>query len=687
MSISHDSHSHKLSAAGVLIALGIIYGDIGTSPLYVFKAIMGDYPVTKDLVYGGMSAIFWTLTIITSFKYIYLALNADNKGEGGIFALYALVRRLPYKWVIFPTIIGSCSLLSDGFITPPISISSAVEGLQGIDFFRERNIDHYIFPLVAVIIVLLFFVQQFGTQKIGSYFGPVMFIWFTMLAVIGLMNLWGNPQVIEALNPYYAYKVLIDHPIGFAILGGVFLCTTGAEALYSDLGHCGKQNIRIGWIFVKIALVINYLGQSAWLLAHEGQIIDEAPFYGMMPEAFKPFGVTIATFAAVIASQALISGTFTLANEAMKFKLWPNMKVNYPSQLRGQIYIPAMNWILMAGCLLVVAIFRKSENMEAAYGMAISINLLMTSSLLALHLYGKHRKDKSFLKNKYTVYGIIIFIFAIEICFLLSNAGKFWHGGWFTISVAVFLYVLMYIFYKARQLRTKYYDYSSMSELTPILSDIIKDYTVPKEATNLVYLTNSNHPDKIDKNIIYSITKKRPKRADIYWFLHVDIADEPNIKEYSVHEIIPKKCFFVRLKFGFKVPHKVSIMFRYVVDDLVKNGRLDILSHYPSLKKHNITADFKFIMINSRVSVDEVFSPIEQFTIKAYRVIKNWSLSPIEQFGLESTNVEEEKVPIYINNRKQSIPLDRVPFASSNIHHIKTSDNHLIHSAEFQEKE
>ncbi|MBX7243593.1 MAG: KUP/HAK/KT family potassium transporter, partial [Bacteroidia bacterium] len=642
MSESHEGHSHKLSAAGVLIALGIIYGDIGTSPLYVFKAIIGDYPISKELVYGGMSAIFWTLTIITSFKYVYLALNADNRGEGGIFALYALVRRFPYKWVIFPTIIGSCTLLADGFITPPISISSAVEGLQSIQFLKDRGIEAYILPLVVVIIISLFFVQQFGTQKIGSYFGPVMMVWFTMLTVLGLMNLRLHPEVITALNPYYAFRVLMDHPIGFALLGGVFLCTTGAEALYSDLGHCGKKNTRIGWIFVKIALIINYLGQAAWLMSHEGETIHEAPFYSMIPVGFRPYAVLIATCATIIASQALITGTFTLANEAMKFKLWPNMKVNYPSQFRGQIYIPAMNWILMTGCLVVVAIFQKSENMEAAYGLAITVNLLMTSSLLTLHLYGKHRRDKNILKNKYTVYAIIVLIPAIELCFFLSNAGKFWHGGWFTCLVSTFLIIFMLIFYKARVLRTKYYDYSPMSELTPILSDIIKDYTIPKEATNLVYLANSNHPDKIDKNIIYSITKKRPKRADIYWFLHVDIADEPNTKEYSVMEIIPRKVFFVRLKFGFKVPHKVSLMFRYVVDEMVKNGRVDILSHYPSLKKHKITSDFKFIMINSRVSVDEVFSVSEQFTIKAYRAIKNLSLSPIEQFGLESTNVEEE---------------------------------------------
>ncbi len=663
MSSTHTSekhgHNHVMSAAGVLIALGIIYGDIGTSVLYVFKAIIGTDVISKQLVYGGMSCVFWTLTLVTTFKYVYLALNADNRGEGGIFALYALVRRHKTKWVIFPAIIGAASLIADGFITPPISIASAVEGLEFIPALEHIGIKNYILPLIYSILVALFVIQQFGTNVIGRAFGPIMFFWFTTMAVMGLVYIVPNPGIFAALSPHYAIDLLVHYPKGFVLLGAVFLCTTGAEALYSDLGHCGKQNIRVSWVFVKIALIINYLGQCAYLMGHEGQTLAEVgngtalpPFYGMMSVEFRPFGVVIATLAAIIASQALITGTFTLANEAMKLKLFPNMKVHYPAQLKGQIYIAAMNWILLAGCILVVAVFKESSAMEAAYGLAITINLLMTTSLLTWHLYLKHKKDHSFFKNPKTIAIILLIFLVIESAFFLSGLAKFFHGGWFTCMIALFLFGIMYVMYQARLLREKYTDYVAINdEIKDTLNDLSRDYTVPREATNLVYLCMSGDPTKIDQNIIYSITKKRPKRADTYWFLHVDISDDPSLKQYTVDEIIPKKCYFIRLSFGFKVPHKVNLMFRHVVDELIEKGKVDALSHYPGLKKHNIKQDFKFILLNSRVSVDEELSPFNQFVIRAYRLIKRFSLSPEEHFNLESTNIEVERVPINIGKR------------------------------------
>lgn len=675
-----QGHYHPLTIAGVIVALGIIYGDIGTSPLYVFKAIIDDDTITQELVYGGMSCVFWTLTLITTFKYVYLALNADNRGEGGIFSLYAQVRRHKAQWLIFPAIIGSASLIADGFITPPISISSAVEGLNFIPAIKSMHIQ--IVPIVLGILVLLFVVQQFGSHLIGRAFGPVMFLWFTMMAVIGIIYILPNPGIIAALSPHYAVNLLFKHPGGFWLLGAVFLCTTGAEALYSDMGHCGKQNIRVSWAFVKTSLILNYLGQSAWLMQHVGQTLKEVgggtvlpPFYGMMSEGFRPFGVAIATMATIIASQALITGTFTLANEAMKLKLWPNMKVNYPSFMKGQIYVPAMNWILMFGCIAVMLIFRESSNMEAAYGMAITVNLLMTTLLLTWHLYAKHKKDKSWLKNPYTIVAILVAFVIIEFAFFLSNAVKFMHGGWFTFMIAVVLFGIMYVLYHARILREKYTNYIDFDAVVKdTLSDLSRDYTVPKEATNLVYLSVSKTPDKIDKNIIYSITRKRPKRADTYWFLNIDIADDPQTKQFTVDELVPKKVFFVRLTFGFKVPHKVNLMFRHVVNELIKEGRVDLMSHYPALKKHEVKQDFKFILLNSRVSVDDEISPFNQFIIRAYRIIKRYSLSPEEQFGLESTNVEVENVPIEIAE-KPSIHLSgkmnlakNVPVTNAPIH-------------------
>ncbi|MFN0204243.1 MAG: KUP/HAK/KT family potassium transporter [Bacteroidia bacterium] len=633
---SHSAH-HAFSAAGALIALGIIFGDIGTSPLYVFKAIIGKETISQELVYGGMSCVFWTLTLVTTLKYVYLALNADNKGEGGIFALYALVRRFKGKWVAFPAIIGSASLLADGFITPPISISSAVEGLELIESMHW--VKPYIIPIILGIVVALFIVQQFGTNAIGRAFGPVMAVWFAMLSILGVMNITAHPEVIWALSPHYAFNLLVNHPGGFWLLGAVFLCTTGAEALYSDLGHCGKENIRVSWTFVKVALILNYLGQAAWLMSHEGQTISKPPFYAMIPESFLPIAVGIATFATIIASQALITGTFTLANEAMKMKFWPRMKVSYPTQLKGQIYIPAMNWILMCGCIAVVLIFKESSKMEAAYGLAITLNMLMTTSLLTRYLFIKHY-------NKSFIYSFVTLFILIEGAFFFSNIIKFKEGGWFTVAIAAALFLIMYVLYHARILKGKYTQFDDLHKVRDLIKDLSNDYSIPREATNLVYLCVANDSHQIDKSIVYSITRKRPKRADIYWFLHVEVSDDPYKKEYSVDTLIPEKMFFVSLIFGFKVQHKVNALFRKVVDEMIQAGEIDKESHYPSLRKHHIPADFKFILLNTRVSVDQEVSPFNQFIIRAYRVIKKYSLSQEEEFGLESTNVEVERIPI-----------------------------------------
>jgi KUP system potassium uptake protein len=647
-----SSHSHnKLSPAGVLITLGIVFGDIGTSPLYVMKAIVGEEKISQDLVYGGVSCVFWTLMILTTFKYVYLALNADNRGEGGIFALYALVRRYRAKWIIYPAIIGCAALMADGFITPPISVSSAVEGMMGlgqrwgIDFAHIKTI-----PIVLTILVILFSAQQFGTNVVGKAFGPIMMVWFGMLATLGAIQILQFPSVLQALNPMYALKLVttyrgqISGLHGFWLLGSVFLCTTGGEALYSDLGHCGKHNIRISWIFVYVCLMINYLGQAAFLMSNfDGKVFEpKSVFYALMPPDFLPYGIIIATFAAIIASQALISGCFTLVNEAMKLKLWPNMKVNYPTQMKGQIYIPAINWFLLAGCIAVVLVFKESANMEAAYGLAIILDMLMTSSLL---LYMMYMKRVSIIH----IVAIGVVLVAIEASFLVSNlVFKFAHGGWFSLSIGLFLFCCVYVWYLAKKLRQRHLSTVDIEPYIPMIKDLMNDDTVPKEATNLVYMAMTDNERKIDSNIVYSIFKKRPKRADVYWFVHVDICDEPFIKKYKVQTIVPGKVFFIKLKFGFKVEHKVNKMFSKIVHDLQESGEVDRLSHYPSLRKHNFNADFKFILLNSRASVDDELSPFNQFIIRAYRVLKKLSLPTQEDFGLEIANVEVETVPINI---------------------------------------
>jgi KUP system potassium uptake protein len=641
-----SGHSHKLSAAGVLITLGIVFGDIGTSPLYVMKAIVGSERISPELVYGGVSCVFWTLLIITTFKYVYLALNADNKGEGGIFALYALVRRYRSKWIIFPAIIGCAALIADGFITPPISVSSAIEGLK---FFKP---DLNTVPIVIAIISLLFIIQQFGTNFIGRAFGPIMLGWFLMLGTLGLMQIVTNPSVIQALNPYYAINLIANYRgeltgiNGFWLLGAVFLCTTGGEALYSDLGHCGKTNIRVSWVLVFGCLLLNYLGQAAYLLNNfSGQSFQgHSVFYKLMPDGFLPYGIVLATMATIIASQALISGCFTLVNEAMKLKLWPNMKVSYPTQMKGQIYIPAINWFLLAGCIAVVLIFREASRMEHAYGLAITIDMLMASSLLLFLMY-MHREPM------YRIVIIGVVIVSLELVFFLSNMSKFSSGGWFSLLLCVTMFFFIYMWYKAKNLRNKHLNFKDFAPYLPMLKDLMNDDTIPKEATNLVYLAMSNSEKQIDANIIYSIFRKRPKRADIYWFVHVDISDDPFEKKYKVHTLLPGRVFFVKLKFGFKVEHKVNLMFSKIVQDMQANGEVDELSHYPSLRKHNMAADFKFILLNSRASTDDEISSFNQFVIRVYRVLKNLSLPTHEDFGLELSNIEVETVPINVGKQ------------------------------------
>ncbi|MEO7992611.1 MAG: KUP/HAK/KT family potassium transporter, partial [Chryseolinea sp.] len=563
-------------------------------------------------------------------------LNADNKGEGGIFALYALVRRYKASWVIYPAIIGCCTLVADGFITPAISVSSAVEGIRLI---------YADIPTTGIVVVILFFLfvfQQFGTSVVGKTFGPVMLIWFLMLALLGIHQLFQNLVVLKALNPAYAFNLIAHYPHGFLILSAVFLCTTGAEALYSDLGHCGKGNVRVSWGLVKICLLLNYFGQGAWLLTQEGKQLGELiPFYAIMPQQFLFIGIIIATMATVIASQALISGTFSLINEAMKLKLWPASRVRYPSESMGQMYIPAMNWILMFGSILVVVIFKESSAMEGAYGLAITVNMLMTTSLLVYYF-------TTVKKSTYRSVLLATVFFTLEGMFLASNLHKFEHGGWFTFMIAFILFIVMFILFKARNLRQRHTEFVDLKHYESMLKDLQSDTSIPKEASNLVYLAVADSRRYIDANIVYSIFKKRPKRADVYWFVHVETVDNPFTSKYRVDTIIPKKAFFISIKLGFKTPHRVNALFNNIIHEMADAGEIDLTSPYPSLHKYSMMADFKFISLHSWASADSEISSFETFIITGYRLIKSISLSTEEMYGLEAANIEIEKVPIQV---------------------------------------
>ncbi|MGV3510162.1 MAG: KUP/HAK/KT family potassium transporter, partial [Sphingobacteriaceae bacterium] len=560
---------HKLSAAGLLVSLGIIYGDIGTSPLYVFKAIIGERVIDSSLILGGLSCIFWTLTLQTTIKYVIITLRADNKGEGGIFSLLSLVKRKA-KWLVIPAMIGGASLLADGMITPPITVSAAIEGL------RTFNPELQTIPIVIAIISCLFLVQQFGTSFIGKAFGPIMFVWFTMMAVLGISYVINAPEIFKAINPYYAYN-LIASTINISegefgalyIIAAVFLCTTGAEALYSDLGHCGRSNIRISWIYVKTCLILNYFGQGVWLLQHQGSRLNSGnssvainPFYEIMPEWFLIFGIAIATCAAVIASQAMISGSFTLISEAVRLNLWPKVKINYPSNQKGQLYVPSINWLLWIGCIVVVAIFRESKNMEGAYGLAITVTFMMTTILMCVYLQRK----------RFPAYLIILFASVyglLELLFLVSNLSKFMHGGWFTLLLSVLFFSVMYGWTSARKIKNRYVKFVEIDDYFSILKELSEDSSVPKYASQLVYLTSANFSSEIESKIIYSILQKQPKRADIYWLVHVDVTDEPHTLEYKVDFLVPGKLIRIDFRLGFRIEQRINILYRMVVEELV----------------------------------------------------------------------------------------------------------------------
>jgi KUP system potassium uptake protein len=641
---------NKVTIAGLLITLGIIYGDIGTSPLYVMSAIIGKEIINADLVKGAISAVFWTLTLQTTFKYVILTLRADNNGEGGIFSLFTLVRRSKFKWLLVPAIIGGSALLADGIITPPISVSAAVEGLR---FF---NTELNTVPIVIGILFGLFFIQQFGTGFIGKFFGPLMTLWFLMLGVLGVTQLAGNWDILSALNPYYTYKLLATHPSGILILGAVFLCTTGAEALYSDLGHCGKQNIRISWIFVKAMLVLNYFGQGAWLIAHEGQKLENFkatnPFYAIMPESFMPYGIVIATIAAVIASQALISGSFTLINEAMRLNLWPKVGVKYPTEMKGQIYIPSLNWLLLAGCIGVVLYFRESANMENAYGLAIVLCMLMTTTLLNFYMHMKRY-------NKYFIYSIITVYLIIELSFLWANLSKFTHGGWITLLIASCLIIVMTVLHLAKKIGKRYVDMVKFDDHKQLLIDLSNDDSLQKYATHLVYMTSANNPTEIEAKIIYSILQKRPKKADVYWFVHVDVMNEPYRMDYKVTHIADNDIIRIDFRLGFRVAPKINLMFRKVVQDMVKAGEVDITSRYESLNKNNVIGDFKFVVLEKFLSYENDLPTFEKIIMNIYFFLKHFSLSEAKAFGLDSSSVKIEKFPMVIKQPKE-LPLNRI---------------------------
>jgi len=636
---SHYSN-HPLSKAGLLITLGIIFGDIGTSPLYVMKAIVGEGEIIDRLtVLGGVSLVFWTLLIQTTIKYVLLVLRADNKGEGGIFSLYSLVRRRK-KWLLFPALLGGAAMLAEGMITPPISVSSAVEGLA---------IKYPDIPTIWITIVIisgLFFIQRFGTVTVGKGFGPMMLIWFSMLAILGIGQIVYMPSVFQAINPMMGLELLRQSPHMLAVMGAVFLCTTGAEALYADLGHCGRENIRISWIFVKTCLLLNYFGQAAWLLNHEGMPLDENPFYGVMPHWFLWPGIIISTCAAVIASQSMISGSFTLASEAIRLGFLPKMTVKFPTNMKGQIYIPAINTILWLGCVAVVLYFQQSSRMEAAYGLSVVCTMICSTILLSnwmvLHRY------KSGL-----IWFFLVFYLTWEGGFFIANTLKFSEGGYVTVIIASILFGTMYLWVRARRIRQSYSDEMKIEDYLDQLITLSNDEDVPKYATNLVFLTTAKHPQKVEEKVLYSILQTQPKRADVYWFVNIATMDEPFTMEYEVNAIASDDVYKVNFRLGFRVQQRMNVFMHKVVQELVENEELTVYSRYHSMDSKYPTGDFRFVIIQEFLSNENELPWAEQLILSTYLTVKGWVSSPKNWFGLDSDSVEIEEAPLVLQPVKE----------------------------------
>ena len=640
-------HTDKASAAGLLVALGIVFGDIGTSPLYTFSAIVGERVIDETLVVGGLSAIFWTLTIQTTIKYIVIVLSADNNGEGGVFSLYALIKKFGGKWILYPTIIGGSFVLAEGIITPPISVSSAVEGLR----IYSPNLPTI--PIVIGILILLFIAQQFGTQTIGKFFGPVMFVWFAFIAAMGLLWLSNDLSIVRAVNPVYTFRFLTEYPGGFWLLGAVFLCTTGAEALYSDLGHVGRANIRFSWIFVKICLVLNYAGQAAWLMTQAGhQIEGTTPFYGLVPRTILPIAIGIATLAAVIASQALITGSFTLVGEAMRLDFWYRQRIVYPTNVRGQLYIPQVNWLLLAGCIGVVLYFHEAKHMEAAYGLSVTLTMMMTTLLLSVYL--------RFRGLPAPVAFLIVGVFlVVESAFLVANLIKFPEGGWITFLGGLVLISVMWLWYQGRQLRRALTIMEDTAPFFDTLKELSIDKSLPQYSTHLVYLTASRTPAKLEQEIIRSVLEKTPKRADVYWFVHVQTDNEPFTMNYKVETIAKEDIYFITFTLGFRVEPRINYFFNLALKDLEAQNEVTTLSRHPALKKYNIQGDISFVLNRSFLSYENDLPFKHNFILRAYYFLRRWlSISEDVAYGLDASNVAIEEEPIVLR-RLEGVKLIR----------------------------
>ena len=657
---SAKSAGIPLSAAMILVTLGVVYGDIGTSPMYTLKAIMsgngGLTTMSQDVVIGALSLVIWTMTLITTVKYVLVAMKADNHNEGGIFALYSLVKRCA-KWLIIPAMVGGAALLADGILTPAVTVTTAIEGLRTIPFFHGiigDNQNVVVFITIAILCVL-FAMQRAGTSMIGKAFGPIMTIWFLYLGIVGLVNVGADLNVFRALNPLRGITFLFDgnlNKAGLMVLGNVFLCTTGAEALYSDMGHVGKANIYASWPFVKACLILNYLGQGAWILANKtnaelAALHELNPFFQMLPENLRVFAVVLSTFAAIIASQALITGSYSIISEAIRLNLMPHMRIAYPSETKGQIYIPLVNNIMWVSCIGVVLYFRSSSHMEAAYGLAITVTMLMTTMLLFTYLMRVR-------KRKVAAWPFLLFFMAIELAFFFSSLTKFLHGGYVTVVIAALIFVVMYIWRRGTAIERTQSVYLPTKQYVDQLAELRQDDEIPYLADNLVFLTNDSSPDRLDRDILYSILDKRPKRARAYFFLNIQVTDEPYTHEFSVNTFGTDFIFKVQIRLGFRVNQRVNEYLYQIVEKLVQDNMIAPQHHkYSIYKKKSSVGDFRFCLVRKVPSSSADISAFDRNIINAKYIIRRVCGSPAHWYGLENSSVIFEYVPLFARTKRQ----------------------------------
>lgn len=663
--MNQSDYKEKFGMGMFLVALGIVYGDIGTSPMYVMKSIVegngGIAQVDREFIVGSLSLIIWTITLLTTIKHVLIALRADNHGEGGIFALYSLIRHCG-KWLILPTMIGGCTMLADGVLTPAVTVTTAVEGLRSIeamDAFLGSG-QAVVIVIALAIISLLFIIQRSGTSSIGKLFGPVMMVWFLFLGITGLWLSLGDLSILQALNPVYAIKILFspDNKEGFLILGSVFLCTTGAEALYTDMGHVGRNNIFISWPFVKICLILNYMGQCAWIIQNQGNPVIQAiedlnPFYMMLPEPLRPVAILLSALAAIIASQALISGSYTLVHEAASLDLMPHLNVQYPSDTKGQIYIPFVNNILWFFCALVVLYFQSGSRMENAYGLAITISMLMMTVMFCVYIGVVH-------KQRIAAVIFTVVFFALEGVFFISSLGKFMAGGYVAIIISLAILFIMICWYRGTQIEQAQNIFLQMREHLQDIKDLQMDITIPLCSHNMVYLVKGNESEKIDRDILYSILDKDPKRADAYWFISVNTTDDPYQKNYEVETYGTDYIFRVNLYLGFKVKPSVNIYLRQVVHDLLATGELPKQDKRHSIYGPSDVGSFKFCMIRKMMPKEGDIGAADDLLLRAKYTIRLLGGSPLQWFGLETSNLIIEYVPLFLPQRQNQDRLERI---------------------------